>query len=111
MNYRLAVIGVGNMAKAVISGIQKSDVCVSEIFLFDKNESQYEDLCEGRCSYVRCNSISSAVESSDCVLLSVKPQNYADVLKEISAVNGHDTKLYITIGAGITVKTVSEIRV
>ena len=108
MNYRLAVIGVGNMAKAVISGIQKSDVCVSEIFLFDKNESQYEDLCEGRCSYVRCNSISSAVESSDCVLLSVKPQNYADVLKEISAVNGHDTKLYITIGAGITVKTVSD---
>ena len=37
MSHKLAVIGVGNMAKAIIAGIQSADVDISEIILFDKN--------------------------------------------------------------------------
>lgn len=108
MMYKLAVIGVGNMARAVISGIQNSSVAISEIRLFDKNDSQYDLLDEGRCPYVICDSVGEAVSSADCVLLSVKPQNFPELLAELSSCNGFESKLYVTIAAGISSQTVSE---
>ncbi len=107
-NYKLAVIGVGNMAKAIIGGIQKSDVAVSKIFLFDKNPEQYKELKTGRCPYLYSETIENAVSSADCVLLAVKPQNYTEVLDVIAKVEGSSSKLYITIGAGITSQSVAD---
>ena len=107
MSYRFAVIGVGNMARAVISGIQKNPVEISEIHLFDMNSEQYGRLEKGSCPYFFHQSIEEAVNSSDCVLLSVKPQNFPEVLREITNVAGYSSKLYITIAAGISVTTVS----
>ena len=107
MSYKLAVIGVGNMARAVIDGIQKNPVDISEIHMFDMNTEQYKLLKSGECPYFFCNSINEAVSTADCVLLSVKPQNYSEVLEEISNIAGHESKLYITIAAGISVSSVS----
>lgn len=104
---KLAVIGVGNMAKAIISGIVSSDIDVESILLYDKNTSQYDSLPKGRIKYVYVDTIAEAVEASDCVLLSVKPQNYTEVLEEISRADGFEKKLYISIGAGITVESVT----
>ena len=108
MRYKLAVIGVGNMARAVITGIRASTVEVDEICLFDKNTEQYSLLPDIGLKYKNADSIASAVERSDCVLLSVKPQNFEDVLKEIATVDEYQNKLYITIAAGITVQSVSD---
>ena len=108
MSYRFAVIGVGNMAKAIIAGIQSSDICIDEFALFDKNEEQYSDLAVGSRPYVRCQSIEQAVAAADCVLLSVKPQNYPEVLAQISKVPNCAEKLYVTIAAGITADCVSD---
>ena len=108
MSHKLAVIGVGNMAKAIIAGIQAADVDISEIILFDKNKEQYVSLPQGGATYKFAESISLAVNDADCVLLSVKPQNMSDVLNEISTVEAHSKKLYITIAAGITVASISE---
>ena len=103
----LAVIGVGNMAKAIIHGIIKANIDISEIFLYDNNDSQYGDLKELNYKFKYAKSISEAILSADCVLLSVKPQNYGDVLSEISKVKNCGEKLYISIGAGITSDSVS----
>ena len=108
MTYKLDVIGVGNMARAVISGIQASSSAVSEIRLFDKITSQYDLLKSGSCSYVICNSVSEAVNEADCVFLSVKPQNFPDLLTEIASCSNYSSKLYVTIAAGITSTSVSE---
>ena len=107
MTYKLAVIGVGNMARAVIAGIQNSSVAVSEIRVFDKLASQYELLSHGRCPYVICGSISDAVNDADCVLLSVKPQNFPELLSELATCNNFHSKLYVTIAAGITSQSIS----
>lgn len=104
----LAIIGVGNMAKAIISGIISADIPVSNIILFDKNKEQYNGLPVGKAEYIYSESALEAVSSADCVLLSVKPQNYSDVLSEISDAPEFDKKLYISIGAGITSKSVSD---
>ncbi len=107
-NYKLAVIGVGNMAKAVIAGIQKSTVAIKEIRLFDKNTAQYDSLSVGNYPYIICESIADAVNGADCVLLSVKPQILPNVLEEISCINNTNQKLYITIAAGIEASFVSK---
>ena len=103
----LAVIGVGNMAKSIISGIISSDVSVSEIILFDKNSDQYSDIKSEKITITVANSIPEAVINAEYVLLSVKPQNYPEVLEEIGDVDGFERKKYISIGAGITSDSVS----
>ena len=104
----LAVIGVGNMASAIISGIASSDIEISNIILYDKNDAQYDKLKQGRIDFEKATSVNDAVCKADCILLSVKPQNYNDVLAEIATVDGYENKLYISIGAGITSESVSE---
>ncbi len=106
MSKKLAVIGVGNMARAIISGIRSSDVDVSAFYLYDINPRQYENI-KGE-DIVAVDSISEAVKCSDYVLLSVKPQNYQQVLSQIAAIPCSAEKLYISIGAGITVQSVCE---
>ena len=106
MSKKLAVIGVGNMAKAIISGIKSSNICLSKIYLYDLFPSQYESILDENT--ISCTSIADAVKNADCVLLSVKPQNYPEVLKEISTLPSCTEKLYISIAAGVTTKTVCE---
>ena len=106
MSKKLAVIGVGNMARSIVSGIKKSNIGVSEFYLYDINPEQYHTLL-GENVY-SSSSIREAILNSDCVLLSVKPQNFPDVLSEIKEVPCSSEKLYITIAAGITVKYISE---
>ena len=105
----LAVIGVGNMAKSIIAGIVSSDISVSKIVLFDRNTEQYTDFNSQNIEITVANSIAEAVSKSNYVLLSVKPQNYPEVLNEISDIEGCETKKYISIGAGITSQSVSNV--
>ena len=105
---RIAVIGVGNMARSIICGIIKAKMDVDEIVLFDKNVSQYNLLNEvNDFDFKYASDIEDAVASCDTVLLSVKPQNYDEVLATLRCVNGYSDKLYISIAAGITVDSVS----
>lgn len=101
----LAVIGVGNMAKAIINGITSADIDISNIILFDKNTSQYSSLLE-LPNVTVSNSVEDAVTHSDCVLISVKPQNYSEILPLIKNATGYEDKLYISIGAGISTDSV-----
>ena len=108
MKRKLAVIGVGNMAKAIINGIVSCDLPVAEILLYDKNTAQYNDILYNSNIAIRAaESLENAISEADCVLLSVKPQNFPEVLEQISSVDGHETKVYISIAAGITVENVS----
>ena len=95
------------MAKAVISGIVSSNIDISKIILFDKNTEQYADISKGRIPFEYSLSEKEAVSSAELVLLSVKPQNYKEVLEEISQIDNCNEKIYISIGAGITSQSVS----
>ena len=101
MSHSLAVIGVGNMAKAILAGIRNSSFPVKEIFVFDTNKSQYQDLPTNGISLFYADSVADAVSNADCILLSVKPQNFPDLLQEIRAVPTYADKLYVSIAAGI----------
>ena len=103
----IAVIGVGNMAKAIIAGITNSNLNVSAFYLYDKNIDTYKSM-KKHDAYVYCSDIKEAVNAADCVLLSVKPQNYPEVIAEIKRGDNYDKKLYISIAAGISSESVSD---
>lgn len=107
MNKNFAVIGVGNMAKSIIDGITSADIPISSFYLFDKYPSAC-DCYKNKANFYIENDIISTVEKADCVLLSVKPQNYSEILSEIKKADNFNNKLYISIGAGITSQSVSD---
>ena len=105
----LAVIGVGNMAKAIVEGVLRSGIDLSRIVLYDVNEAQYPSLTRLSNKITVATSILEAAEMSDTVLLSVKPQNYSEVLSVLKSADGCKEKLYISIGAGISTEYVKNI--
>lgn len=104
---KLAVIGVGNMANAIISGALSSECGLDEVILYDVNKAQTTSLSALYPDKISlADSVDKAVEKADSVLISVKPQNYPEVMAEISKAVGYTDKLYVSIGAGISTQTV-----
>lgn len=105
MARKIAFIGVGNMAGAIIKGITASGaVPYTDIVLFDRFETQCAPYMEQ--GSVMAASVAEAASMADCVVLSVKPQNFSEILPELAEVEGVENKLFVTIAAGITVDTV-----
>lgn len=102
---RIAFIGVGNMANAIIGGLLRCGaVDCSHLILSDKFPDKCADYV--RDGAVLASSPAEAARDADCVVLAVKPQNFPEVLDELSSVAGIESKLTVTIAAGITVETV-----
>lgn len=98
MNQAIAIIGGGNMGEALIKGLYKSH----RVVVVEANPL--------RVKYLKNKyriAILPLVEVSrlaTVVVFAVKPQDMADVLKNVSLVGNLDTKLFISIAAGLTTK-------
>ena len=102
---RIAFIGVGNMANAIIGGLLRSGaVDCPHLILSDKFPDKCGDYVADGATLAA--SPAEAAAQADCIVLSVKPQNFPEILPELAAVEGIEKKLIITIAAGITVDTV-----
>ena len=102
---KIAFIGVGNMAGAIIGGMLRSGaVDHPHLILSDR----FPEKCAGYVAQgaVMAATPAEAADSADCVVLSVKPQNFAEILPELAEVPGIQSKLIITIAAGIPSETV-----
>lgn len=103
----MAVLGVGNMAKAIIAGVLQSEIPLDKIIVYDKNTEQYGELPQHDI-FAFAQSAPEAVSRADVVLLAVKPQNYDELLSDIATLPEHSSRLYISIAAGITSAQVSK---
>ena len=98
---KLAVIGLGNMATAMISGIIRAKlVAPSDIYGSDANPSQTQK-AQTDLKINTCATNEEAVKGSDYVIIAVKPQVYESVLPEIRACL-NDTQTVISIAPGKT---------
>ncbi len=103
----IAFIGVGNMAGAIIGGLLRSGaVDHGHLVLSDCLSDKLSPYTEKGA--VAAESVAKAAEAADCVVLSVKPQNFPEILPELAGVPGITDKLIITIAAGISSDTVRE---
>lgn len=98
---KVGFIGMGNIASAIIGGITRSGYIKHEnIYVFDVNVDKSQPL-EYKGAHLCENSV-SLVRSCDYIFLTIKPQIYESVLKEISKVVS-SKKCLIDVGAGITI--------
>lgn len=102
---KIAFIGVGNMAGAIIGGMLRSGaVNHAHLILSDR----FPEKCEVYAAKgaVMAATPAEAAAQADCVVLSVKPQNFSEILPELAEVEGIQNKLIVTIAAGISSETV-----
>ena len=98
---KIAFLGGGNMAEALIKGMLSADVARSR-------QMVVTDTSPARLTYLKKYNIKTArnnveaVQEADIILLCVKPQVMDAVLAEI-AVAADSRKLVISIAAGITI--------
>ncbi|MBR2022016.1 MAG: pyrroline-5-carboxylate reductase [Clostridia bacterium] len=99
---KIAFIGAGNMATAIIKSIVNSGrMKPEEILVYDKFIDKAETLSTFGISV--CYSLGDACNGAECILLAVKPQDYEELLANIKNVTTSlESKLFISIAAAIS---------
>ena len=92
MKESIGIIGYGNMGSAIGQRLKSK----FQVWAFDKDKGKTENLSDIKVAQDTLNLISAVI----AVILSVKPQDFGEVLKEIK--NDIDAKLVISIAAGIS---------
>ena len=104
---KLTVIGLGNMATAMISGIIKAGVFAPhDITGSDASSSQIQK-AESDLKINTTDSNEEAVKGSDYVIIAVKPQIYETVLPQIASARSKEPVI-ISIAPGKTLSYLEE---
>lgn len=99
---KIGFIGTGNMGSAIVKGyIKNYPDATKDVFVYDKDTSKSKDLVE-TYGIQYCDSIAQVMEKSEAVILAVKPNIYAYVLKDM-AEYANDQHIIVSIAAGITI--------
>jgi len=103
---RIGFIGAGNMAEAIIRGLLESQtVAPSRITASDVMPERLQDM-QTAYDINTTDDNAALVKGSDILVLAVKPQVVGKVLHHIGP-HTDDTKLIISIVAGLTVATMA----
>ncbi|KEI34696.1 pyrroline-5-carboxylate reductase [Francisella sp. W12-1067] len=101
MNTKICFLGGGNMAKAMISGLVKSNFNPTNITVIDRNLDKLKIL-SNKYGVEISKPLSDAIAESDVIVLAIKPQQMGELIKSIKEyVSG--TQLIISVAAGIQI--------
>lgn len=103
LNCNISFIGGGNMAQALIGGLISRGLPENQIQVSDPVEQIRSILQEKNIAVFTDNA--KAIEKADVVVLAVKPQVLADVLKPLHGL--FEGKLIISIVAGVTIEIIA----
>ena len=103
LNCNISIIGGGNMAQALIGGLISRGLPENQIQVSDPVEQIRSILQEKNIAVFTDNA--KAIENADVVVLAVKPQVLADVLKPLHGL--FEGKLIISIVAGVTIEIIA----
>lgn len=103
LNCNITFIGGGNMAQALIGGLIARGMPTTRITVADPFEN-VRQLLQEKDVHVTDDNI-AAIEKADIVVLAVKPQVLANVLKQLRGLL--DGKLVISIVAGAEIATIA----
>jgi pyrroline-5-carboxylate reductase len=102
---KLAFLGAGNMAEALIKGLLRAEVAApDEILCTDRRTERGEELT-ARYAVRFTTSNPAAAREADVIVLSVKPQVMNHLLEEISPALD-ESKLVISIAAGVPIEAI-----
>jgi pyrroline-5-carboxylate reductase len=101
MGYELGIIGAGNMAEAIVRGVQRTGLLQPEQIIAADVSAARRDLFKYQLGVRAVEDNREAARQSNSLLLSVKPQQAAAALANIGEVLRPDA-LVISIMAGIS---------
>lgn len=105
LSQRIAFVGAGNMAAALIEGLIASRTCApSQVHASDPRADTLDALVR-RHGIVAATGNPDAVRHADVVVLSVKPQAFPAVLPELAPALSH-SPLVISIAAGVPLRAI-----
>jgi pyrroline-5-carboxylate reductase len=102
----IGFIGAGNMAEALIKGVINANVCKPKYIFINDIRSDRLELLTRQYRVQAVANIAALAGQVDVLVLSVKPQNMADVLMTIESAVRHST-LTISIAAGVRVAEIA----
>jgi pyrroline-5-carboxylate reductase len=106
LNKKIAFIGAGKMAEALIRGLLSSGAIPAAKII--ASDTQFQRLAALRSKYkIGISDNIGAAKKADIVILSIKPQVMQDVLLEISPFVS-SKQLVISIAAGITTASIKK---
>lgn len=97
---KLAFLGVGNMASAILTGLQNI-TDDRDIYLYDPLPAATARFADR--AYNIAVSASAAVEAADCVIFAVKPQTVPALLEELQKSGVCTGKTVVSIAAGVPI--------
>ena len=107
MKYKVGFIGCGNMASAIIGGLEKhAGIKASEIIAADASQAAL-DKATSQAGICTTTSNIEAASESEVLFLSVKPQYYETVIAEIKSHLPAD-QVIVTIAPGKTLSWLEE---
>jgi pyrroline-5-carboxylate reductase len=101
MDKRLAVLGAGKLGEALIKGLLDAGVISAPNVVVTAGHQQRLDQMSERFGVAGTLSNKMAVESSDIIIMSVKPQTVPAVLSEVGGVL-RPTQLLISVAASVS---------
>jgi len=104
---RIAIVGGGNMARALLGGLLARGIDPERIAVADPEEATRASLAQ-RYGINACAENRAAVAGAQVVVLAVKPQIMADVLRPLAAELQLSRPLLISVAAGIRVAELSQ---
>ncbi|WP_019025823.1 pyrroline-5-carboxylate reductase [Colwellia piezophila] len=99
---KIAFIGAGNMARAIIIGLVKSGISPQNIMVANPSAEKRLQLAQ-TLGVLQTHDNNQASEFADVVVLCVKPHFIAEVCQRISQAINISGKLFISVAAGTTV--------
>lgn len=106
MNKTIGFIGCGNMARAMIGGIVKSNLISSEKVIASNPSDNSLNKVKEEYNILVTNDNIEVAKFSDIVILAIKPYKYFEVIDEIKPYLKKDVVI-VTIAAGITLEAMS----
>src|SRR5689334_5727436 len=101
MSHELAILGAGNMAEAIARGVLRGKLLSADQIVAADPYAARRELFQRELDIRATEDNRDAARDAKTVLLSVKPQQMADVLAGLAPVLRPDV-LIVSIGAGIS---------
>ena len=102
----LGVIGAGNMAQALITGIIKSYALESSSIIVSNYNSKKADCLVEKYGVLSDDNI-NVIKKSDVILLAVKPYAVIDTLNQY--IKDLQDKIVISVAAGISISEMEKV--
>jgi len=99
---KIAFIGAGNMARAIIIGLVNSGISAQNIMVANPSEAKRLNLAE-EFGVQQTNDNTIASEFADVIVLCVKPHFITDVCRQIGQTIDISAKLFVSVAAGTTI--------